>query len=630
MQMQQSNEPVSNAPEAVSVVVVNYNTGDLLVDCVREALAQARQVIVVDNGSSDDSLELLESCCAGEPRLNIIRNENNLGFAAACNVGIKQSTEPYILFLNPDCVLGPGSLQRKVRTLDANPDAGMVGGLLLDADGSEQSGGRRAVPTPWRSFVRAFGLTGLANRWPRLFFDFHLHKQPLPELPVQVEAISGALMLVSRVAMEEVGVWDEDYFLHCEDLDWCMRFRQKGWSILFDPSAPSVHHRGACSKSRPIFVEWHKHKGMVRFYRKFFQHQYPGVLMWLVIVGVWARFALVASLKTCKKFKRQVPYSKQNIAKQQTYLAQSANVLEDDGERKQLRTVAVVGATSMVGQALLPLLAQAGVHVIAYSRKPRASEAPLQNDIEWREMSSLLEDAKKESIEDWVWLAPIRALPGHLESMQQAGAQHVVGVSTTSRFTKMTSSSAAERKFVEELIAAEGRLQAWANENAATWTILRPTLIFGLGLDKNVGVIAKFIRRFHFFPILGGAGGMRQPIHARDVAAACKAALESSKAVNHAYNISGAEILSYRAMVTRIFEALSIRARFFSIPLWMFSAGIAVLRVLPPFRSWSSAMAERMNQDMVFDHEDAARDLGFSPQAFQLDAADLPAIDTGK
>jgi GT2 family glycosyltransferase/uncharacterized protein YbjT (DUF2867 family) len=626
----QKEEPADNGLAAVSAVIVNYNTGDLLVDCVREALAQARQVIVVDNGSADDSLELLESCCAGEPRLNIIRNGNNLGFAAACNVGIKQSTERNILFLNPDCVLGPSSLQRMARSLDANPDTGMVGGLLLDADGSEQSGGRRAVPTPWRSFVRAFGLTGLANRWPRLFYDFHLHKQPLPEHPVQVEAISGALMLVSKVAIEEVGAWDEGYFLHCEDLDWCMRFRQKGWNILFDPGAPSVHHRGACSQSRPIFVEWHKHKGMVRFYRKFFQHQYPGVLMWAVIVGVWVRFALVATLKAYKKMGKQVPYASQNIAMQQTFPAQSANVLEEDVERKQLRTVAVVGATSMVGQVLLPMLAQAGVHVIAYTRKPGATQVQVQNGIEWREMFTLLDDANEQSIQDWVWLAPIKALPQHLTHLQRAGARHVVAVSTTSRFTKKASSSPDERKFVEELISAEERLQAWAEENAATWAILRPTLIYGLGLDKNVGIIARFIRRFHFFPILGRASGMRQPIHARDVAAACKAALESSKAVNRAYNISGAEKLSYRTMVTRIFEALSIRPRFFSIPLWMFSAGIAVVRVLPPYRSWSSAMAERMNQDMLFDNADAARDFGFSPQAFRLDAADLPAIDFNK
>jgi GT2 family glycosyltransferase len=171
----------------------------------------------------------------------------------------------------------------------------------MNGDGSEQGGGRRAVPTPWRSFVRAFGLYRFASRWPDLFYDFHLHTQPLPEVPVEVEAISGACMLVRREAVEDVGLWDEGYFLHCEDLDWCMRFREKGWKILFVPDARINHALGACSRSRRVFVEWHKHKGMVRFYGKFFRHQYPGALMWLVTLGVWVRFGLAAAYLTVRR-----------------------------------------------------------------------------------------------------------------------------------------------------------------------------------------------------------------------------------------------------------------------------------------------------------------------------------------
>ena len=626
----QNKVAAGNELAEVSVVIVNYNAGELLMDSVNSALSQARRVVVVDNASSDSSLEILASSCSGEPRLKIVRNSENLGFAAACNIGVQHCTGQSILFLNPDCVLAPNSLRRMLQTLDADPHNGMVGGLLLNPDGVEQGGGRRAVPTPWRSFVRAFGLTRLAPRWPGLFNDFHLHKQPLPESPIQVEAISGALMLIRKEAFDEVGAWDEGYFLHCEDLDLCMRFRQKGWNILFDPKAPAVHVYGTCSQSRPIFVEWHKHKGMVRFYRKFFRHQYPGVLMWLVMIGVWARFAMVAALKKCLRSKEAIPYSKESLAKAQTSTTQSAGQADHSSIRGNQRIVAVVGATSMVGQALLPMLAQSGVKVVAYSRKQFTPQDQLQEGIEWNEMSTLLDEGQKQNITDWVWLAPIKALPYLLAHMQRAGARRVVAVSTTSRFTKNASSSAAERKYVEELVAAEESLQAWASENASTWTILRPTLIYGFGLDKNIGVIARFIHRFHFFPVLGAANGLRQPIHARDVAAACKAALDSNKAANHAYNISGAEILSYRAMVTKIFETLSIRPRFLSIPLWMFSAGVAVVRVLPPFHSWSSAMAERMNQDMVFDHAEAARDLGFVPQSFKLDASDLPVANSGE
>jgi len=277
----------------VTAIVVNYNAGDLLqksVDALRTCPV-IEKVVVVDNASSDGSVVAVETLTDVE----IIKNSKNLGFATACNQGLQRTKTAYVLFLNPDCTFQSGTVQKILETMLADKKVGIAGGMLINPDGSEQPGGRRMMPTPWRSFVRAFGLYSLADRWPKLFFDFYLHNQPLPDHPTEVEAISGACMLVKCEAIEDVGLWDEGYFLHCEDLDWCMRFRQKGWKILFVPDAKIVHDQGACGKSRPVFVEWHKHKGMVRFYRKFFKHQYPGILMWLVAFGVWLRFALVAS-----------------------------------------------------------------------------------------------------------------------------------------------------------------------------------------------------------------------------------------------------------------------------------------------------------------------------------------------
>ena len=296
--------------ESVSIIIVNYNAGALLTVCVRAGLEQARQVIVVDNASSDTSLTKLESSFPVESRLCVIRAGRNLGFAAGCNIGIKAASESYILFLNPDCVLGRGSLKRMIQVLEADSHTGMVGGLLINQDGSEQRGSRRALPTPWRSFVRAFGLYRFANCYPRLFFDFYLHNQPLPDTPIAVEAISGALMLVRRKAIEDVGFWDEGYFLHCEDLDWCMRFQQKGWNIFFVPDVTVEHVLGTCSRSRPIFVEWHKHKGMLRFYRKFYRQQYHGLLMWLVALSVWLRFVIVAAYYSVRHIARLLGISR--------------------------------------------------------------------------------------------------------------------------------------------------------------------------------------------------------------------------------------------------------------------------------------------------------------------------------
>ena len=283
----------------LSTIIVNYNAGSLLRKCVDSLLACPLdiEIIVVDNASSDASLDGLQDLS----QVCVIRNPVNMGFAAACNIGVQASSAPFLLFLNPDCFFQPDAIAPLLAGLQSGDRVGMVGGLLVNEDGTEQGGGRRAVPTPWRSIVRAFGLQRFANRWPKLFYDFHLHKQPLPDGPIEVEAISGACMLVKREVMEDVDLWDEGYFLHCEDLDWCMRFRQKGWKILFVPDARISHALGACSQSRRVFVEWHKHKGMLRFYRKFFRHQYPGMLMGLVVAGVWLRFGLAAVYLTARR-----------------------------------------------------------------------------------------------------------------------------------------------------------------------------------------------------------------------------------------------------------------------------------------------------------------------------------------
>lgn len=287
----------NDAPrKQIHAVVVNFNASELLVRAVSSLLASVDigvEVSVVDNGSTDNSVAQLHQCIGQDARLRVVENNRNLGFARATNIGMRDAACEFVLVVNPDCIVAPDTISRLLKHLEQRPDVGMAGCLILNPDGSEQAGARRAHPTPWRTLVRVLHLDKMFARHPR-FRTFLLHQEPLPEQPIEVEAISGAFMLVRRAAIEQVGMLDEGYFLHCEDLDWCMRFRQAGWKILFVPDVEVVHHKGTCSKDRPLFVLWHKHRGMVRYYRKFFRHQYPAPLMVGVIAAVWIRFAVLA------------------------------------------------------------------------------------------------------------------------------------------------------------------------------------------------------------------------------------------------------------------------------------------------------------------------------------------------
>jgi nucleoside-diphosphate-sugar epimerase len=291
------------------------------------------------------------------------------------------------------------------------------------------------------------------------------------------------------------------------------------------------------------------------------------------------------------------------------------------------KNVGVIGATSLVGQCLLLLLRQDGWQVKAFSR--RQIESCDQN-VQWLQFQSSVANnndaiSDSEKIDCWICVAAIWVLPDYFPMLEKYGARRVIAISSTSRFTKSDSTDSEEKITALKLTDAENRLQVWAKDAEVDWVILRPTLIYGLGQDKNISQIARLIRRFGFFPLLGQAGGLRQPVHAEDVAAACLSALEKTDIVNRDYNLSGGETIAYREMINRVFTALGRRPRLIHVPLWFFRLAAALLRLFPRYRHWTMQMAERMNADLVFDHTDAARDLNYAPRKFQLDSKDLPA-----
>ncbi|RPH52590.1 MAG: NAD(P)-dependent oxidoreductase [Desulfobacteraceae bacterium] len=294
--------------------------------------------------------------------------------------------------------------------------------------------------------------------------------------------------------------------------------------------------------------------------------------------------------------------------------------------------IGVIGATSFIGRCLIPLLtAEAGWEVTAFSRRAQDLQYFREtNPVDWQLLQKVEPSQTREvhppekQISHWVCLAPIWGLPEYLPMLSIYGVKHVVAISSTSRFTKCFSSDTTEQALAKRLADGEEHLIAWAKTKEVTWTILRPTMIYGLGSDKNISVIARFIRHFAFFPFPGTAMGLRQPVHVNDVALSCLAALNICETTNRSYNLSGGETLPYREMIGRIFSAIGKSPRFVTFPLWTFRMAVKCLRIIPRFRHLSAAMAERMNQDLIFDHEDAARDLGFSPRPFLLTHEDLP------
>jgi len=286
------------------------------------------------------------------------------------------------------------------------------------------------------------------------------------------------------------------------------------------------------------------------------------------------------------------------------------------------RWVGILGATSFVGECLFPSLLENRWHILAFSRRSVARKDPRVVWCNPNSPSAITALADK-NIEHWICVAPIGVIPEYFDWMASLGAKRVVALSSTSRFTKKTSSDLSEQAAARRLVDGESQLQQWAQIHGIDWVVLRPTMIYGFGRDKNLAEVARFIRRFGLFPLFGKANGLRQPIHVQDVAMACMAALQSPGIANRAYNLSGGEILPYREMIGRVFAALGRPPRMLSVPLVVFRLAVAMLRFLPRYRNWTAAMAERMNHDLVFDHSEAAQDLAFKPRAFILSPEDV-------
>lgn len=210
--------------------------------------------------------------------------------------------------------------------------------------------------------------------------------------------------------------------------------------------------------------------------------------------------------------------------------------------------------------------------------------------------------------------APIWLLPGHVEALARGGAARIVCYSSTSIETKRDSATGSERDLAALIDGAEKRVMEASDRLRIAATILRPTMIYGYGRDRNVSTIAAFIRRYGFFPVAGAATGRRQPIHVDDLAAATLSVLGNTATYGRTYELAGGEVIGYRAMVQRIFEGLGKRVRILRIPVSLYRGALRVAALTTT--GITTSMADRMNKDMIFDCNDARRDFGFNPAGF--------------
>ena len=288
----------------LSVVIVNWNVRELLRRCLRSVLASGRlgglamEVIVVDNASSDGSVEMVR---AEFPPVRLIANEENLGFTRANNQGITASRGRYVLLLNPDTEVLGDALGAMVDYMDVHPDVGALGPMLLNPDGSVQSS-RRRFPTLATALLESTVFQWELSRDNRILRRYYVLDRPDDEVQ-EVDWVTGACILMRREAIEEVGLLDEGFFMYSEELDWCRRARGRGWKVIYLPEAKVVHYGGKSSEQVVPFRHIQFQRSKVRYFRKHHGLLWAWILR-LFLLAMYVYLLIVEALKWLVGHKR--------------------------------------------------------------------------------------------------------------------------------------------------------------------------------------------------------------------------------------------------------------------------------------------------------------------------------------
>ena len=274
-------QALTNTPRRISVIMVVYMTGEALAQSIECVLADplVDEFIIVDNGSSLAESTRLHSIVDRDGRVVLLSGHGNIGFAKGANMGARRATGDVLVFLNPDAFLQAGCLAELVRAIEDKPTPCIVGGRILNADGTEQRGARRGDITPITALMSVSGLAEKVSAWRR--YEVHWEHDRPPEHPIEVPTISGACFCMRRQDFDAVNGFDEGYFLHVEDVDLCWRVRRQGGQVLFDPKA-EVIHLGHTSRVSPLRVEFHKGVGLSRYFRKRAERLPDRILAWIL------------------------------------------------------------------------------------------------------------------------------------------------------------------------------------------------------------------------------------------------------------------------------------------------------------------------------------------------------------
>lgn len=588
---------------AVAAIIVNYNAGQWLTRCVKAALANAAitELVVVDNASTDQSVESLKQAVVDD-RCRVTKLSANFGFGYAVNVGAASVAAPYILLLNPDCLLRPTTVEKLLVQFAKANDVAACGPVVLDSFGKEQRGSRRVEPTPMRAIARTFGQTADTGS------GFDLHKTSLPDQPEVVDAVSGSCMLIRKSTFDAISGMDERFFLHCEDLDLCRRIRDLGQRVVFVPSTSVIHLQGG--SGRNLKVEWYKHRSMLMYHNKHAATDTGAAFSLLLKLGVWIRFVAVA-----------MPLSFFSTNRDET-----AHDLQQLIATNEDITVVVDGSYCASAHAMASSLVQSGRRVLLvrtrFSKavnRPAIESADIGADVSMATLTVVSDEyLKKVSAADigrvraMYCFAPLSYVNELFSDLVRLRVSRLVAVALAA---KPSLEYDEHRRICD---TQQDKVLKRARDHGIELSILRPTLLYGANTRSAIDRMCYLVKHLPVIPLLGDGSGLRQPLHIRDLVAASLNATATSASVQRSYCLGGDQRLTHAELLQQIAARYRSPVRIYELPVSVAKTVKRLLNWLGLDRSAALNLLVPEKRDILCDNDAAKKDIAFKPGKLEL------------
>ena len=543
----------------VSVIIVSYYTGASLWLAIESALAQAecKEVILVNNGNLAGEQKKLLELSAQNPKIKLLTGHGNIGFGKACNLGVANASSEFVLLLNPDSFLPENAFANIIAEIQNYPANTLAGCALTNSDGTLQRGSRRALMTPQNMIIESLHLNKISNK----FAGVNFHQSAMPENTIEVPAISGAFMFLSREFYQKLGGFDENYFLHMEDMDFCYRVNKAGGKIIFIPNLKVIHFKSTSEVASSV-VEKHKAKGFIRYLSTHFNNKYLPVLF----VGIWLRYYLKRISNFVDKLFIPPIAAKNEIARLVLLYRLTANTAPANG-----KTILVTGASTPTGLAIIGKSLALGYKVLAcYNR----TKIPFVH-------------------ENLKWLKFDLSKPDEIANFNEIKTDVFFHAAKLSLLPALLGNETKRIIVVAENIENEKELFKQNSE----MTILRPLMPYGVGFGDYESKLIDIINRFGILPVYKKAEGLRNPVLVLDVADVALKIINNPDSYGKLYDLGGKQTLSYREILLNLFEYVGKKPCLIQIPFM--PQILNLLGKIYQYEDINGNIAQRMNQNLV-------------------------------